>query len=143
LQTATIALPTSTNQRPKINSTGGTPFSNPLPQNGPALGDMAVNNGVRARNGIANTTEVKEEMVDVKMEDDALSTTAELNSGIATKSKPSRMLFSHLPSVKKEALSTFQEITESIYQFSDLGESQQQDVMACECKPNISGISLL
>ena len=75
------------------------------------------------------------------MDVDSLSLTTKLEDGVTTtKPKRQRMLFSHLPSVKKEALATFKEISDSAYQFSDLGESQQQDVMACECKPLKSGI---
>jgi hypothetical protein len=104
---------------------------------------MAVNNRPKMGNGRANATGIKEEPQDVKMEEDpSISVKTESNGGATLKAKRTRMLFSHLPSVKKEALSTFQQITESIYQFTDLGESQQQDVMACECKPDIQGISL-
>jgi len=56
--------------------------------------------------------------------------------------KRTRTLFSHLPSIKAEALSAFTEITESTYEDDLLGESQQEDVMACECKPMISGMKL-
>src|SRR5271167_1664400 len=88
---------------------------------------------------------VMEEVNDVKLEDVLLSvsTTAlpTTNSVTALKMKQTRMLFSHLPSVKEEALRTFTEIQGSIYQDEELGESSQQvDVMSCECKPIISGI---
>jgi hypothetical protein len=85
---------------------------------------------------------VKQEMFEVKSENDSLSvsTKTEIDFGDAPKPKRTRMLFSHLPSVKQEALASFTEIKESIYQYDDLGESQQQDVMACECKPLKSGM---
>jgi len=103
---------------------------------GRAPTEMTVKNTVKTENGISNTTGIKSETPEVKMEDDSLATTP----SDLTNKKRGRTLYSHLPSMKKQALSTFQEIKESIYQFPDLGESQQQDVMACECKPDISGI---
>ena len=88
---------------------------------------------------------VKEEVYDVKFEDMSLSvsTKALETNSVTTKPKMKRprMLFSYLPSVKEQALKTFTEIQESIYQDEELGESSQQvDVMSCECKPVISGI---
>ena len=56
-----------------------------------------------------------------------------------TKMKRTRQTFSHLPSAKDEALDTFTQVQQCVYQFDDLGESQQEDVMACECKPLKSG----
>jgi hypothetical protein len=86
---------------------------------------------------------LKEEAYDVKTEDILLSvsTKGETNSvDHHTKMKRTRMIFSHLPSVKAEALATFTPIKWNIYQDEDLGESAQQvDVMSCECKPSISG----
>ena len=87
---------------------------------------------------------VKQETFEVKTEDSSLSITTKVEIDFeAPKTKRSRMLFAHLPSTKPEALSSFTEIKESIYQFEDLGESQQQDVMACECKPLKSGLCRL
>jgi hypothetical protein len=84
---------------------------------------------------------VKQETFEVKTEDSSLSISTKVDiDSEAPKTKRSRMLFAHLPSVKQEASSSFTEIEESIYQFDDLGESQQQDVMACECKPLQSGL---
>ena len=98
-------------------------------------------------NDSSNTVKIedmtaKEEVYDVKLEDMSLS--QETNSVTNTpKMKRPRTLFSDLRSVKEEALRTFTEIQESIYQDEELGESSQQvDVMSCECKPAISGIFL-
>ena len=91
---------------------------------------------------------VEEEAYDVKLEDVPLSVSTKVpqteNSVRNTpKMKRTRMLFSHLPSVKVEALRTFTEMQGSVYQDEELGESSQQvDVMSCECKPVISGIPL-
>lgn len=91
---------------------------------------------------------VEEEAYDGKLEDEPLSVFTKVpqtaNSVSNTpKMKRTRMLFSHLPSVKEEALRTFTEMQGSIYQDEELGESSQQvDVMSCECKPAISGIPL-
>ena len=100
--------------------------------------------------GVVKTQDmtVDEEAYDVKLEDvpssdstKALQTTNSVTN--TPKLKRTRMLFSHLPSVKEEALRTFTEIHGSIYQDEELGESSQQvDVMSCECKPVISGIPL-
>ena len=76
--------------------------------------------------------------VPIKLE--AVETAA---STSVTKMKRSRQTFSHLPSAKDEALGAFTQIRQCIYQFDDLGESQQEDVMACECRPLKSGLSLL
>lgn len=83
---------------------------------------------------------IKEEQYDVKMEELSLSLSTKLETQTVdtpVKVKRTRQSFSHLPSVKQEALATFAEIRESIYQYDDLGESQQEDVMACECKPHM------
>ena len=82
---------------------------------------------------------IKEEQYDVKMEELSLSLSTKLETQVDTpvKVKRTRQSFLHLPSVKQEALATFTEIRESIYQYDDLGESQQEDVMACECKPHM------
>ena len=105
---------------------------------------IAMNN---ESSSVVNTEDmtIKEEVYDVKLEDVSLSVSTEvLQTNSIPKMKPTRMLFSHLPSVKEDALSTFTEIQESIYQDEELGESSQQvDVMSCECKPAISGIPLL
>jgi hypothetical protein len=79
---------------------------------------------------------VKDETFDVKSEDTLSSAEA---SSAEIKTKRTRISLSHLPSVKEQALTTFTEIKESLYQYEDLGESQQQDVMACECKPLKTG----
>jgi [histone H3]-lysine36 N-trimethyltransferase len=86
---------------------------------------------------------VKEEVYDIKSGNLSLSVTTkvEANPEEVTKMKRKRILFSHLPSVKEEAVSSFTQIKESLYQYEDLGESQQQDVMACECKPLKTGLS--
>jgi hypothetical protein len=95
-------------------------------------------------NGILQAVILKEERYDIKMENGAVSVTANVtSSGDLPKPKRTRQLFSHLPSAKDEALSQFTEIKESLYQYEELGESQQQDVMACECKPLKSGISIV
>ena len=88
------------------------------------------------------TLKAKEEEIDVKLEDVTLSVSTKLETNVieAPKVKRQRQTFSHLPSAKAEALSAFTEIRESIYQYEDLGESQQEDVMACECKPMKAGI---
>jgi hypothetical protein len=85
---------------------------------------------------------VKAEEIDIKMEDVTLSVSTKLETTVvdAPKVKRRRPTFSHLPSAKEEALSTFTQIRESIYQYDDLGESQQEDVMACECKPMKAGM---
>jgi hypothetical protein len=85
---------------------------------------------------------IKEETCDVKMENGAVGVTpkVEPSSTEPAKTKRTRQLFAHLPSAKQDALSQFTEIKESLYQYEELGESQQQDVMACECKPLKSGI---
>jgi hypothetical protein len=86
---------------------------------------------------------VKEEVYDIKSGNLSLSVTTKVDSNASDipKMKRKRTLLSHLPSVKDEALSSFSQIQESIYQYEDLGESQQQDVMACECKPLVTGNS--
>ena len=96
-------------------------------------------------NGILQAVIHKEERYDIKMENGVVSVTAnvEPSSVDLPKTKRTRQLFSHLPSAKDEALSQFTEIKESLYQYEELGESQQQDVMACECKPLKSGISIV
>ena len=76
---------------------------------------------------------------DVKIENDSLSVSTHTIDTL--KMKRIRQSFSHLPSVKEQALGTFTEIKESVYQYEDLGESQQEDVMACECKPQMGLLS--
>jgi len=85
---------------------------------------------------------VKEEEIDIKMEEVTLSVSTKLETSVVDtpKVKRRRQTFSQLPSAKAEALSAFTEIRESIYQYDDLGESQQEDVMACECKPMKAGM---
>ena len=94
-------------------------------------------------NEVVRTVRVKEEICDVKMENGEVSVTTKVETSTidVPKTKRSRQLFSDIPSAKDEALSQFTEIKESIYQYEELGESQQQDVMACECKPLKGGIS--
>jgi hypothetical protein len=107
---------------------------------------MSRNSGVKTEDTqTMREMTVKEETCNIKIEEVSLSISTKLettNSVDNSKMKRTRILFSHLPSVKKEALNTFTEIKESIYQDDDLGESSQQvDVMSCECKPIISGPS--
>jgi hypothetical protein len=90
---------------------------------------------------------IKEEAYDIKIENMSLSVSTKLESNSTEtpqKMKPRRALFSQLPSVRKEALSAFTEVKENIYQFDELGESQQGgEVMTCECVPLKSGIYAL
>ena len=109
-----------------------------------SLNGMDTDRAVKQEeNQVVRTVTVKEEICDVKVENGAVTVTTrvETSSIDVPKTKRTRQLFSHLPSAKGEALSQFTEIKESIYQFEELGESQQQDVMACECKPLKGGIS--
>lgn len=113
---------------------------------------MRQNSAAKGREAPAVKTEecrdmllqsVKEESYDVKMEDVSLSLSTKLETdslyGGPKPQKRTRMTFLHLPAVTQTALGTFAEIIESQYQYSDLGESQQEDVMACECKPSKQG----
>jgi hypothetical protein len=77
--------------------------------------------------------------VDVKVKSEDIISSPEKSNAVTLKRGAKRMLFDHLPSATKQAKETFMEIQESIYQFDDLAESQQQDVMACDCKPLQSG----
>lgn len=87
---------------------------------------------------------VEGETGDIKTEDVSLSVStnpAPNSSETPQKMKPRRALYFHLPSVKKEALSNFTETRQNIYQFDDLGDSQQGgEVMTCECVLQKSGI---
>lgn len=106
---------------------------------------MDVDVGIKKEeNGVLMAITVKEETCDIKMENGTVSVTAkvEASSIDMPKTKRTRQLFAHLPSTKQEVLSQFTEIKESLYQYEELGESQQPDVMACECKPLKSGIPL-
>lgn len=96
----------------------------------------------KEENGDLKAATVKQETCDIEIENGAVSVPAKVETASTdmSKAKRTRQIFAHLPSVKQEALSQFTEIKESIYQYEELGESQQQDVMACECKPLKSGI---
>ena len=104
--------------------------------------DMAVK---KEEAEVVQTVTLKEETCDVKLENGAITATTKVDTSSVDVPKPkrTRQLFAHLPSAKEEALSQFREIKESIYQYEELGESQQQDVMACECKPLKSGIKIV
>ena len=92
-------------------------------------------------NGVLDSIIVEEGSTRVKSEEgSALNANHPSVAKSGTRGRK-RMIFSHLPAVTTEARETFVEVQGSIYQFDDLGESQQQDVMACECKPLISGIT--
>src|SRR5271169_3343415 len=86
---------------------------------------------------------LKQETHDIKPEDVPLSVSPKVETNsVDHPAKKTRMIFSHMPSVKTDSLATFTQITCNIYQDEDLGESAQQvDVMSCECKPTISGSS--
>ena len=103
---------------------------------------MDIDMTVKMEGSEALQVKIKEETCDAKMENGAAGVTpkAETTSTEPAKTKRTRQLFAHLPSAKQDALSQFTEIKESLYQYEELGESQQQDVMACECKPLKSGI---
>jgi hypothetical protein len=97
------------------------------------------------REGSSSLQGTGESIFDVTMED-VLSVVPPIKlegnhvpSTSLTKMKRIRQTFSHLPSAKDEALDTFTQVQQCAYQFDDLGESQQEDVMACECKPLKSG----
>jgi [histone H3]-lysine36 N-trimethyltransferase len=83
-------------------------------------------------------TDSEDNVQEIKIE-----TPGKANSTEPAKVRSRRMTFSSLPSVKDTALETFTEIKENVYQYEDLGESQQEDVMACECKPLSAGMSSL
>ena len=107
---------------------------------------MNVDVGIKKEeDGVLEAVTIKEETCDINMEKGVVSVTAkvEASSIDIPKTKRTRQLFAHLPSARQEALSQFTEIKESMYQYEELGESQQQDVMACECKPLKSGISFV
>src|SRR5271170_5184391 len=97
------------------------------------------------REGSSSLQGTGESIFDVTMED-VLSVVPPIKlegndvpSTSLAKMKRTRQTFSHLPSAKDEALDTFTQVQQCVYQFDDLGESQQEDVMACECKPLKSG----
>ena len=97
------------------------------------------------REGSSSLQGTGESIFDVTMED-VLSVVPPIKlegndvpSTSLTKMKRTRQTFFHLPSAKDEALDTFTQVQQCVYQFDDLGESQQEDVMACECKPLKSG----
>ena len=97
------------------------------------------------REGSSSLQGTGESIFDVTMED-VLSVVPPIKlegndvpSTSLTKMKRTRQTFSHLPSAKDEALDTFTQVQQCVYQFDDLGESQQEYVMACECKPFKAG----
>ena len=97
--------------------------------------DVMTDDTVTPRSGV-----VKDEPCDSRSrKSSSLKVKSETGSVTPSKMKRNRILFSHVTSVKDEALGTFTQIKDSIYQYEDLGESQQQDVMACECKPQKTG----
>jgi hypothetical protein len=103
----------------------------------------ATNNDTTGSVGPLQSVVVEGETEDIKMEHVPLSVSTKLDANstkASQKMKPRRALYSHLLSVKKEALSSFTEIRENTYQFEELGESQQGgEVMTCECVPLKSG----
>jgi hypothetical protein len=104
-------------------------------------------NGVEIHTKQVVVTIKEHEAEDVKMDDVSTPTESgredKPKARRTTKPQGRRMLFTHLPSVKDEALGSFEEIKQSAYQHDDLGESSQQfDVMSCECKPQITGLKL-
>jgi hypothetical protein len=51
------------------------------------------------------------------------------------KKRPEPILWGHLPSAKNEASLAFQELEQCHYQPGYLGESGQEEMMTCDCKP--------
>ena len=130
--------------RPKEiqHSSGAGTQSNPPPGNTAVKRQDTVK-----REGSSLFQGIKQAVFDVTMEDVSVLESIKLEgnndvpSTSLAKMKPTRHTFSHLPSAKDEALHSFTQVKQCIYQFDDLGESQQEDVMACECKPLKSGIT--
>lgn len=57
-------------------------------------------------------------------------------SSSAKNSRRTSPLFDHLPSATEEATKTFQVIETSIYTSRYLGDSGQDEVMSCDCRPS-------
>ncbi|KAI5806503.1 histone-lysine N-methyltransferase [Peziza echinospora] len=60
-------------------------------------------------------------------------------SAAAKNSRRGPPLFNHLPSATEDATKTFQVIETSIYTSKYLGDSGQDEVMSCDCRPSWSG----
>ncbi|KAK7688537.1 hypothetical protein QCA50_008075 [Cerrena zonata] len=79
------------------------------------------------------TTDAKEELADLKLEDSRQSNTPPLSSKTKTKLEP--QLIGHLPRAEEDALRTFTEIAENHYQYNTLGRSREElESMTCDCQ---------
>ena len=79
--------------------------------------------------------EVKREKSEASSETDQKSGRG---SATAKNSRRGPPLFNHLPSATEDATKTFQVIETSIYTSKYLGDSGQDEVMSCDCRPSWS-----
>ena len=79
------------------------------------------------------TTDAKEELADLKLEDSRQSNTPPISSKTKRKAEP--QLIGDLPRAEENALKTFVEIPEKHYQYNTLGRSREElESMTCDCQ---------
>lgn len=70
-----------------------------------------------------------------KADDEGQAITSRTTKVKIVKHEP--ILWNHVPSAREEAALAFQELEVCTYQSKDYGETGQEEMMSCDCKPDI------